>query len=169
MRLYRSILALAALCLMPIGVAEAGAVFVLETSYADQPGKTEAYRMVGEGPDLMIETPSESGGNSKAPDQMIFFGKRNEMLVINHAEKTYMVMDKASIKAMNDASIERGELAVLSPGERIEVIANQKKSARFILVAGKPLNEPVVKYGPFVMNTQDEIRQAVVDYQSGKF
>ena len=79
------------------------------------------------------------------------------------------VYDGALDIGADAASIERGELAVLSPGERVEVIANQKKSARFILVAGKPLNEPVVKYGPFVMNTQDEIRQAVVDYQSGKF
>ncbi len=66
-------------------------------------------------------------------------------------------------------SITRGELAVLGPGERVEVSADKAKPARFILVAGKPLNEPVVKYGPFVMNTPDEIRQAVVDYQSGKF
>jgi redox-sensitive bicupin YhaK (pirin superfamily) len=40
---------------------------------------------------------------------------------------------------------------------------------RLVLIAGRPLNEPVVKYGPFVMNTADEIRQAVYDYQSGKF
>ena len=38
-----------------------------------------------------------------------------------------------------------------------------------IFCHGKPLNEPVVSYGPFVMNTQAEIRQAMIDYQSGKF
>ena len=65
--------------------------------------------------------------------------------------------------------LERGELGVLGLGARVAVLANQNNSARFILVAGKPLNEPVVKYGPFVMNSQDEIRQAVADYQSGRF
>jgi redox-sensitive bicupin YhaK (pirin superfamily) len=41
--------------------------------------------------------------------------------------------------------------------------------ARFLLLAAKPLNEPVVQYGPFVMNTRDEIEQAIRDYQGGAF
>ena len=41
--------------------------------------------------------------------------------------------------------------------------------ARLILVAGKPLNEPIVQYGPFVMNTQEEIHQALDDYRNGRF
>jgi redox-sensitive bicupin YhaK (pirin superfamily) len=41
-------------------------------------------------------------------------------------------------------------------------------AARFILIAGKPLNEPIVQYGPFVMNTKEEIMQAVNDYRAGK-
>jgi redox-sensitive bicupin YhaK (pirin superfamily) len=41
--------------------------------------------------------------------------------------------------------------------------------ARLILVAGKPLNEPIVQYGPFVMNTQQEIHQALNDYNNGHF
>ena len=40
--------------------------------------------------------------------------------------------------------------------------------ARFLLVAGKPLGEPVVRGGPFVMNTQEEIHQAFEDYRSGR-
>jgi redox-sensitive bicupin YhaK (pirin superfamily) len=43
------------------------------------------------------------------------------------------------------------------------------KAASFILVGGKPLNEPIARYGPFVMNTADEIRQAIMDYQAGRF
>jgi redox-sensitive bicupin YhaK (pirin superfamily) len=41
--------------------------------------------------------------------------------------------------------------------------------ARLILIAGRPLNEPIVQYGPFVMNTQEEIHQALDDFRSGRF
>ena len=64
--------------------------------------------------------------------------------------------------------VARGELAVLGKGERVELGAGSE-GARLVVIAGRPLNEPIAKYGPFVMNTADEIRQAVYDYQSGKF
>ena len=43
------------------------------------------------------------------------------------------------------------------------------EAGRFILLAGKPIREPIVQHGPFVMNTMDEIREAITDYQMGKF
>ena len=55
---------------------------------------------------------------------------------------------------------------VLTSGETIEVTAGPE-GARFLVLAGRPLCEPVVQYGPFVMNTREEIEQAVRDYQSG--
>jgi len=42
-------------------------------------------------------------------------------------------------------------------------------AARALVIAGKPLGEPIAQYGPFVMNSSEEIHQAVRDYQSGKF
>jgi quercetin 2,3-dioxygenase len=63
--------------------------------------------------------------------------------------------------------VEKSELAVLSQGEVFTVTADAQ-AARLILVAGRPLREPVVKYGPFVMNTAEEIHQAIADYQAGR-
>jgi quercetin 2,3-dioxygenase len=60
------------------------------------------------------------------------------------------------------------ELAVLGGGDLFRVTAGGQ-GARLILVAGRPLREPVARYGPFVMNTKEEIMQAFVDFQSGKF
>jgi len=57
---------------------------------------------------------------------------------------------------------------ILSPGERIDVTADGG-DARFLVLAGRPLREPVVQYGPFVMNTVEEVEQAISDFQSGKF
>jgi redox-sensitive bicupin YhaK (pirin superfamily) len=56
---------------------------------------------------------------------------------------------------------------LLSRGDRVEIEA-QGEGARFLLFAGRPLNEPIVQHGPFVMNSADEIRQAISDYQSGR-
>lgn len=62
----------------------------------------------------------------------------------------------------------RDELAVLSHGDRLTVQAGDT-ATRFLLVAGRPLHEPVARGGPFVMNSQAEIRQAYADFEAGRF
>ena len=66
------------------------------------------------------------------------------------------------------AAVESGQLAVLSDGDGVRLQAGCN-GARLILVAGKPINEPVAWHGPFVMNTAEEIREAIADYQAGRF
>ena len=56
---------------------------------------------------------------------------------------------------------------VLGDGDRV-VITTGETPARFILIAGRPLREPIVQYGPFVMNTREEIERAISDYQAGQ-
>ncbi|MDP3859128.1 MAG: pirin family protein [Stagnimonas sp.] len=59
-------------------------------------------------------------------------------------------------------------LVLDTAGSRVQFTAGAE-GARLLLLAGKPLREPVVQYGPFVMNTREEIEQALRDYQSGDF
>ena len=60
------------------------------------------------------------------------------------------------------------ELAILGPGE-VFVAEGRAPGTRLMLVAGRPLREPVARYGPFVMNTQAELRQAFDDFHAGRF
>jgi quercetin 2,3-dioxygenase len=48
--------------------------------------------------------------------------------------------------------------------EENDFIVKSENGARFVLIAGEPLGEPVVQHGPFVMNTAEEIQQAMLDY-----
>ena len=60
------------------------------------------------------------------------------------------------------------QLLVLGDGERI-VVETAADEARFLLVWGRPLHEPIARYGPFVMNTREEIQQALRDIRNGTF
>ena len=60
-----------------------------------------------------------------------------------------------------------GQLALLSEGDAVVVESNTR--SEFLILAGPELNEPIARYGPFVMNTQEEIQQAFIDYQNGTF
>ncbi len=68
---------------------------------------------------------------------------------------------------IGDRVLKMHQGGVLGSGAKIEVKAGAD-GARFLVLAAKPLKEPVVQYGPFVMNTREEIEQAIRDYQSGE-
>jgi redox-sensitive bicupin YhaK (pirin superfamily) len=68
-----------------------------------------------------------------------------------------------------ESVVKAGELAVLSEGTEVRLAGDSNDTSHAILVAGKPLREPVARYGPFVMNTREQLIQAVEDYQKGKF
>ncbi|MEX1036212.1 MAG: pirin family protein [Sneathiella sp.] len=63
--------------------------------------------------------------------------------------------------------IDQHHLAILSDGDHVRL--SSENGGRAILVAGRPIGEPVARYGPFVMNSFDEIQQAVRDFQTGNF
>jgi hypothetical protein len=89
-------------------------------------------------------------------------------LAPEHNAFAYVYDESATIGAADGRPVERGELAVLTHGERVTVRAG-KSGARFILLAGKPLGEPVERYGPIVMNTRAELRRAFDDLRAGRF
>jgi len=85
-------------------------------------------------------------------------------LPLGHTAFAYVFQGQATIS--ND-KVELDHLAVLSDGDQVRM--SSADGGRLILVAGKPFGEPVARYGPFVMNTTDEIRQAIYDYQQDNF
>ncbi|MES9992254.1 MAG: pirin family protein [Candidatus Thiodiazotropha sp.] len=71
------------------------------------------------------------------------------------------------VVSVDGTKLEGSNLGVLDQGESIEILAQQ--SSRLLLVAGQPLDEPIARRGPFVMNSEAELQQAFSDYQQGRF
>jgi len=69
--------------------------------------------------------------------------------------------------ASGKTDLPKGTLAVLGDGTRVRLTAGAEGAA-LLLIAGRPLGEPIARYGPFVMNTRDEIAQAFADFQAGR-
>jgi len=70
--------------------------------------------------------------------------------------------------AMQGDVVETGTLAVLGAGERVRIVG-ERDTCRFLLIAGRQLNEPVARAGPFVMNTRQEVMDAFQDFREGRF
>jgi redox-sensitive bicupin YhaK (pirin superfamily) len=85
----------------------------------------------------------------------------------SHNVFIYPYEGEIGVRGENDTLVPRGNIALLGPGESVSVSCDA--ATRFILVGGKPLNEPIARYGPFVMNTAEEIREAIMDFQAGRF
>jgi redox-sensitive bicupin YhaK (pirin superfamily) len=74
---------------------------------------------------------------------------------------------RGSVTVAGKAVAERSMAILANDAQADGVAVTTQEAARFILVAGRPLNEPIAQYGPFVMNTQQEIHQAVQDFRAG--
>jgi len=77
----------------------------------------------------------------------------------------YVLQGAATI---GGAQVSENQVAWFEPGEGDELPIAAKEDFRGLLFAGEPIHEPAVAYGPFVMNTKQEIQQAFLDYQAGK-
>jgi redox-sensitive bicupin YhaK (pirin superfamily) len=81
----------------------------------------------------------------------------------------YVLTGRGSVGPEN-RPVEDGQLAVFGPGDQVDIAAAERQADPLdvLLLGGLPIHEPIAHYGPFVMNTKDEIQQAVDDYQAGK-
>jgi redox-sensitive bicupin YhaK (pirin superfamily) len=126
----------------------AGAVRVIAGSYGEARGPAHTFT-----PITMLDVTLTAGG--RLPVEL---------------PKTYnamAVVAKGRVQA-GAWSAHAGEVLLFAhDGERIDVTADEE--SHIIILAGEPIPEPVVQYGPFVMNSFDEIQQAVIDVQEGRF
>ena len=76
------------------------------------------------------------------------------------------VFQNTAVLEHTEVNAEPGQIAIFGPGEVIR--RTSEKGARMLLLSGQPIGEPVARRGPFVMNTEDELRQAIDDYLAGR-
>jgi len=91
----------------------------------------------------------------------------NTPIVADHNAFLYTYEGSARIGTTDTKPLPNRAAGVLSDGDEVSVRADAE-GVSFLLLAAKPLGEPVVQYGPFVMNTREEIEQAIDDYRAGR-
>ncbi|KAF2078116.1 hypothetical protein CYY_000587 [Polysphondylium violaceum] len=95
-----------------------------------------------------------------------------EAIPIGHTAFVYVIRGSATFGQDDESKlVKSSQLAVLEDQDtrnNVQAVAGPE-GVKFLLAAAKPIKEPIARYGPFVMNTQQEIQQAFRDYQSGKF
>ncbi len=98
-------------------------------------------------------------------------GSLRQPVARGHAAFAYVFEGEGLFEAGDGGSarpVGSPRLAVLGDGDELVVRAGEQP-VRFLLVSGKPLGEPIARYGPFVMNTRQEIEQALRDLRDGTF
>jgi redox-sensitive bicupin YhaK (pirin superfamily) len=96
--------------------------------------------------------------------------KKGTSLMLNFPENytTGILMIEGQAK-MNDTETVPADNFVLFKNDGEEIFIEAEEDSVLLVMSGEPLNEPIASYGPFLMNTQEEIVQAVEDFQSGQF
>jgi len=129
--------------------AEAGTLRVIAGDYAGHPG------------------PARTFSPMNVWDIRMTAGKRVELPQPEGWSTLIVVLD-GTVQINGEAVLRAAQLATLSTaGSGVMIEANS--NAKLLLLAGEPIDEPVVGHGPFVMNSQQEIIQAIADFNSGRF
>ncbi len=91
----------------------------------------------------------------------------NFELPLRHNSFIYLINGEIKIGQKSHDKVKNSKLILLTKGEKLRILSLSK--AKFLLISGKPIGEPIARGGPFVMNTKEEILQAVKDYHNGTF
>ncbi|VFJ13987.1 pirin family protein [Candidatus Nitrosocosmicus franklandus] len=113
--------------------------------------------------------------STRIPIQYLHFSINPGSQIIHPINSDYMafayVISGEGLFGDDETRVKRGNVVLFKQnGNNIRVKSNSKntEALQFLLIAGIPLNEPISRYGPFVMNTQQEISQAIEDFRNGK-
>jgi redox-sensitive bicupin YhaK (pirin superfamily) len=113
--------------------------------------------------------------DTRVPIQMLHFtiepgGGLTQSVPAEQSGLIYVFKGAARIGS-EKREVREGQAALLESGDEVEIAVDAAASgaADLLLLSGKPLQEQVARYGPFVMNTPEQIEQAFRDYQSGRF
>jgi redox-sensitive bicupin YhaK (pirin superfamily) len=151
-----------------------------DPSYKDVPAASIPVVDLEYGGQVKVIAGSFSSGGSMtsgpvpvSPTNPVFYdvtledgGKFELPIAVNRGAFLYLYEGNLSV-GVDRSGINKSTAVILSSGEEILLTAGEG-GARFLFLAADPINEPVVQYGPFVMNTREEIDQAIEDYQSGR-
>jgi quercetin 2,3-dioxygenase len=118
-------------------------------------GKAGAVKEIFAGP-TYLDVTLPSGGFFEQP------------IPAGHTGLLYVFQGDVTVGEASDARIAATRLVILSDGELVSVRAKSRE-ARFLLLSAQPLNEPAVRWGPFVMNTEQEVQQALYELREGTF
>jgi hypothetical protein len=94
---------------------------------------------------------------------------RATVLEVPEGHNAVLVVLSNAVRVNGTDDVPAAHYVVFAPTGGGITVEAQASDVKCLLLTGEPLNEPIAGYGPFVMNTQDEIRQAMVDYQQGRF
>jgi quercetin 2,3-dioxygenase len=134
---------------IPIVASQAAQVRVIAGTYADQLGPAKTH------------TPMNVWGLQIKQGQTIDLPQPSGWT-------TLLLVQKGSVKINHAQKVGAPQLVVMSR-EGSALTLQAQEDAKVLLLAGEPIDEPVFGYGPFVMNTREEIMQAINDFNSGKF
>lgn len=139
---------------------ESGAIPELEL-----PGQTGSIRVIA-GSYADTSGPARTFSPMTVLDMRLSSGQAK--INVPNGWNTLLVVLQGKIKINDDRVAEAAQLVVLDrAGAYLDIETGD--DAKALLLAGEPIDEPVVGYGPFVMNSEIEIRQALADYRAGKF